>query len=73
MRKTNIKVTRYQHGDFWIDIIDYPDGLHEAFLSHKEFGVSRMMFGSWDDRKEFVALVKDRLSDCIEWYENEYC
>ena len=41
---TDIKITRYESGDFWVDIIDKPD-VYEAWLSHKKMGVSDMMFG----------------------------
>ena len=44
MTKTNTTITRFEEGDFWIDIIDCGD-TWEAWLTRKDYGVSDLMFG----------------------------
>ena len=58
MTKTNIQITRYEDGDFYVDIIDNgPD--FEAWLTAKEYGVSEML----------MACPKDQENGCdVDFY-----
>ena len=70
MKKTNIKITRYADGEFVIDIVKTKDmngdDIYEAWLQHKNYGVSDMMFGyrckdvTYD---EFIEMVEANLPD----------
>lgn len=44
MEKTDIKITRFKDGDWFIDIVE-TDELYESWLQHKDYGVSSLMFG----------------------------
>ena len=44
MRLTTTSVTRYEDGDYLIDIVE-DNELFEAWLSHKDYGISTLMFG----------------------------
>ena len=75
MKKTSIIITRFEDGNFWIDIIDMGT-YFEAWLSHKQYGISSMMFGA--EKKNvtfagFLYLVQCNLNDYIGPYIEEYC
>ena len=80
-KATNIPVTRYFHRDFFIDIVDKTktDGIREAWLTHKDYGISVMMFGLPSDQNgrrmlnnEFIAIVKANLPVHITNYKAAY-
>ena len=77
MEKTNVKITRYKYGDFFVDIVD--DGeVFEAFLLHKDYGVSSMMFGVQKkdiidgSEERFVNLVEGQIVPYLADYMDEY-
>lgn len=79
MKETNIKIRRYEHGDFYIDIVDQGD-IFEAWLQHKDYGIAEMMFGickcvdEYDklSYEDFLDLVSDALEEYEETYYNEH-
>ena len=80
MVKTDIKITRFDDGDYYIDVIESPD-MFEAKLMNKESGLSAMMCSinkydgghiSYESFVELVALLKDDAeSDFETIIENE--
>ena len=44
MKLTDTKITRYEDGNFWVDIVEKSDE-YEAWISHKEYGISTLAFG----------------------------
>ena len=44
MKKVDCNITRFEDGEFWIDIIDSADS-REAWISGKNYGISELMFG----------------------------
>ena len=79
MRLTTTSVTRYEDGDYLIDIVE-DNELFEAWLSHKDYGISTLMFGV-PKRQEgnkiempfeaFRILVETNLDDYKATYEDE--
>lgn len=72
MKKTDIEITRYEHGEFWVDIVHEPDGYYSAWLTHKDYGVSSMMFGADEPLDSFITMVEANLDCYIEDYRKEY-
>lgn len=74
MKQTNDIVTRYEHGDYYVDIIDTSDGQTEAWITRKEYAVSIFMIGTEKDRtprEEFLGIVESNLEDYISLYDEE--
>lgn len=70
MLKTDIRITRYVYGDYNIDIIENPEH-YEAWLSHKHYGISELMFGltKKDVNEElFLEIVENNLGESIYEY-----
>ena len=44
MKQTDVKITRFEVGEFNIDIVESADA-YEAWLSHKDYGISSLIFG----------------------------
>ena len=44
MIKTDVRVTRYEHNEFWIDVVEL-ENVWEVWLSKKDNGASILMFG----------------------------
>lgn len=68
------KIKRFTDGDFLIDIVETKD-LHEAWLSHKAYDISCLMFempihanGEHTPYHRFVDLVEKNLPS----YEEDY-
>lgn len=75
MRKTNTKIERYEHGDFYIDIVHEADGTYSAWLQHKDYGVSSMMFRTGDPHEPlelFLDVVEANLEDYIKIYRDDH-
>ena len=69
MKKTDTKITRYEHGNFYVDIVETENGI-EAWLTYMNYGVSDMMFGLiWEQKdhtyteEELLAIVDANLID----------
>lgn len=74
MKKLETKITRYQYGEYYVDIVSpafcqgYP--AIEAWLSRKDIGVAELMFGvDPKDEAEFLEMVECNIEDYIEIYE----
>lgn len=73
MKKTNTKIKRYEHGNFYVDIVETKEGI-EAWLTYKDYGVSDMMFGlnrTYTD-KEMLEIVDTNLIDYETMYKIMY-
>jgi len=83
MKRTNIKITRFEIGEFYVDIVE-TKGEIEAWLCGKKYGTSNFMFGMqksstyFHDFYEiyngeyfnaFCKLVENNLDEYIEMYE----
>lgn len=70
MKKTNQKITRFEDGDFYIDIVESESDF-EAWITEKEYGLSALMFGvprkqaDADDVSftSFCELIESNLDD----------
>lgn len=64
MKKVNsVNITRYASGKFYVDIVETAT-MWEAWLGHKRYGVSELMFGIQKkdaDRDLFELIVSDNL------------
>jgi hypothetical protein len=85
MKKTNIRIVRFEDGPFWVDIVDAGEAW-EAWLTHNRYGVSDLMFGwpkvqhpkhlngeaeVWDfDR--FCKIVENNLEEGEADYRKEH-
>lgn len=65
MKKTNIKITRYDHGQHFVDIIQ-DGGICEAWIVKKDCGVSRMMFGAEAQPDDFLKIVEANLDEYVK-------
>lgn len=75
MKKTNISTATYQDGDFYIDIVTFPDNYYEAWIYKKDIGVKDLMFGIRDkiyDFDFFLDIVDVNLEEYEESYEEEH-
>lgn len=72
----NASITRYQHGEYYIDIVCQGKS-REAWLVRKDYGISMLMFGDWVQQgrtfDQFVRLVSKNLPEYIADYEKQYC
>lgn len=64
------KVRVYEHGDFIVEIVSRKD-YHEAWLRHKDYGVSTCSYGTVTTLGEFLELVLATLDEDIEAYKKE--
>lgn len=74
MKKVDIKSTRFEHDDFWVDVIETDYGW-EAWITKKNYGVSAMMFGLQKEQKEFETTYEEALEiieNNLEEYERGY-
>lgn len=73
MEKTNIKIVRYEYGSFWIDVVEQ-NGEYEAWLTHKDYGVSDLMFGLNKEigMKHFLSVVESIVDKFIKSYCENY-
>lgn len=65
MTSTDTKITRYTDGDYLIDIVE-KDTEFEAWLQHKDFGVSMLMFGVRKGCLQGVHLTPDIVAAMVE-------
>lgn len=74
LRPTNVSVIRYSYGKFYVDIIEYADGRQEAFLAHKDYGISMGMFAitHGGTHREFTDLVEKALPEYVTEYAERY-
>ena len=73
MKKTTIKMTRYEHGEYYIDIIETAEN-YEAWIVGKNIGLESLMFGMPKEQqtcKEFLEIVEANLEDEIIYYEGD--
>lgn len=79
LQKTRDTVERFRDGSFIIDIVSH-DGTREAWLQHKDCGVSVMMFGIPVRQpgrpamfyNEFLRMVEDSLTQHEQMYVEDY-
>ena len=80
--KSAEKVSRYEFGEFYVDIVDGADD-YEAWITGKRYGVSSLMFGIpkknqfhgveyTESKRSFLAMVESNLDFEIAAYINEY-
>ena len=78
MEKTNIQITRFKDGNYWVDVIDTGEN-YEAWLARKNMGIAQLMFGvpkvqsdgrtiSYD---KFCDMVKINLPEHKKYYDQE--
>lgn len=78
MKKVATTTTRYEDGEFYVDIVRIHTKyglIYEAWLSHKEYGVSMLMYslpskGNTMDR--ILRIVEDGLMAQKESYKEMY-
>ena len=74
MEKTNIKITRFADGDWFVDVVENEE-TYEAWLQHKDYGISSLMFGMMKKDKtfeEFCETAKMNLDNQKDFYQEEY-
>ena len=83
MKKTDVKITRFETECFWIDIVETETDF-EAWLQSKEIGISKLMYGIPKhqtigndildvDFDFFCAMIEADKEDYIyEYYRTEY-
>ena len=73
MKKTSAKVTRFESGKWWVDVIETRT-MYEAWLTRKAYGCSTLMFGyfkkdmSYDT---FCEIVEANLDEYKRVYDLE--
>ena len=71
MTKTKEKISRYQHGEFIIDIErssdKCPKNYYEAWIRHSAYGNAYLMFGlAATSEKDFASIVEANLDEYIK-------
>ena len=79
MTISDIKVTRFIYGNFYVDVCDHGTGF-DAWISNLNYGVAMMMFGMSAQQSDgimtferFCEIVEANLEEYIGFYEEEYC
>lgn len=78
MTKTDIQITRFEDGNYWIDIVDEGENYH-AWLFHKDIAEAMFMFGEPKEQsngektsfEEFCERVEDNLPEEKLYFINE--
>ena len=75
MKKTDTKITRYESGPFWIDIVE-EETTFEAWMCRMNFTEYMFMFGveknkAGGDVEFFVDLVEGNLDEYKDYYDIE--
>lgn len=78
MTKTNIQITRFKDGHYWVDIIDTGEN-YEAWLARKDMGTAQHMFsvpkikgdGRTVSYDEFCEMVKINLPEHKKYYDQK--
>ncbi len=80
MERTDIKITRYVDGDFWVDVVEATDfdGV-EVWLTHKKYGISTMMFGEPYEQMGYripydfiLEIIESNLPEYEQSYIDDY-
>lgn len=71
MVETDIKITRFDNGDFYVDVIEYPESF-EAWISHKDYAVSKMMVGIGKSVLDFDSFVNKIVAPNVDLWESIY-
>lgn len=66
-----VKITRYEDGDFIIDIEEHDD-MYEAWLRHREYGVEYSMFGVYKSFLSGIAEFTEMVERSLSLYEEDY-
>lgn len=73
-----IEAKRFRHGDFIVEITK-EDGIFEAYLQHKDYGVKSFIIGvpeiQNDDvitMSDFERMIEDMLEDHERYYAEDY-
>lgn len=70
----DVKHERFQAGNFIIDVFE-DDGLFSAYIMHKDYGVSSLIFGMpvWQQTyEEFLEYVEESINEQIMIYTKLY-
>lgn len=65
MKQIKDKITRYIDEDYLIDVVE-KDTEFEAWLQHKDYGVSMLMFGVRKDCLQGIAMTPDVVAAMVE-------
>lgn len=68
MKRTNIKITRFEIGEFYVDIVETNDGI-ESWLCGKKYATSKFMFGM----KKSSFLYQNFRDTYKEKFFDAYC
>ena len=72
--KFDTKVEQYTHDNDWIIIIRGSNNGREAWLQHKDYGISMLMFAAQTTfANQFMALVDRNLDEYKKLYLEEFC
>lgn len=74
MKKSTVKITRYNSGKFYVDIVEAADSF-EAWLGHRDIGCANLMFGvsaRLETYDSFVGMVEANLPGHKELFKDEY-
>ena len=74
----DVSITRYESGDFYIEIAE-SDNMREAWLRHKDCGISELMFSMPIKQVDgitsydwFLDIVESNLTAYKDSYNEEY-
>lgn len=74
MKKTGAKITRYESGDYYVDVVEL-DNVYEAHITRKGYGVTDFMFGAPKEQqslKKFVEIVEANLDEYKSLYDERH-
>jgi len=76
MTKTNIQITRYRHGDFFVDIVaNKEQHMNEAWLFHKDYGIADYILGvdvKVQNFDQFFRTLEAILPASIRLYKEDH-
>ena len=71
MKISDTQVTRYEEGNFTIDIVETAKE-YEAWLGHDRIGIKSLMFGMLKSEVVSYEAFIDTVTANLPWYMNAY-
>ena len=74
MKITNIAtLTFHAEGDYFIDIVSYPNDNIETYLYNINYGVKELLFGVYQTSlDDVIEMVENELEESINIYKETY-
>lgn len=76
LQKSFDQIIRFEHKNFYVDVIITLSGLVEVWISEQSCGISEMMFGfenNFSNPLDLMEFLESNLEEYEADYEEKYC